>query len=81
MLKQLVGKVEDFEEESISLNYLRPDCQQIVDELSFPVPQGESLKKKVCTQTYGEAGRVFVGAQPDLNILMDSIKKISRKRD
>ena len=37
MLEGLVGKVEDFQGDSISLNYLRPDCDQLIEEMMFPV--------------------------------------------
>ncbi len=53
MLEKLVGKVEDFKGDTISLDYLRPDCDQIVEELMFPVPewaQGKSLTKRVSTK-------------------------------
>ena len=42
------------------------------------------MRKRVCTQTYEEAERVFVDAQPDLNSLMEHMKRKSgrkRKRD
>ncbi len=98
MLEGLVGKVEDFQGDTISLNYLRPDCEQLIEEMMFPVPewaQGECLRKRVCeeegvyTNIRGsreceEAESVFVGAQPDLNSLMEQMKRKSgrkRKRD
>ena len=53
MLEGLVGKVEDFQGDTISLNYLRPDCEQLIEEMMFPVPewaQGECLRKRVCEE-------------------------------
>ncbi len=87
MLENLVEKVHDFKGESILLDYLRPDCEQLVEEMMLPVPewaQGEFLRKRVSTQTDEEAKTVFVGAQPDLDTLMENMKKRSgrkRKRD
>ncbi len=87
MLGKLVGKVEDFKGDSISLEYLRPDCEQLVEEMMFPVPewaQGECLRKRVNTQTYEEGEIVFEGALPNLDSLMTTMKKRSgrkRKRD
>ncbi len=49
MLQQLVGKVEDFKEDSISLDYLRPDCEQVTEELMFPVPEWASSSLNVYT--------------------------------
>ncbi len=53
MLEGLVGKVEDFQGDIAY--YLKPDCDQLIEEIMFPVPewaQGECLRKRVCTQTY-----------------------------
>ena len=47
MLQQLVGKVEDFKENSISLDYLRPDCEQVTEELILPVPEWASSSLNV----------------------------------
>lgn len=81
MLERLVEKMDDFQGDSISLDYLKPDCEQLAEEMMFPVPawaQKEFLNTDDQTNEQGE--RVFEGSLPNLDILMKNLKISGRKR-
>ena len=83
LLDQLKGKVESFSGDSIPIDYLKPESEQVITELLLPVPewaQEEQLNNYFSTikQDEEDAERIFGSSSVKVNL--DEVMKTKRKR-